>query len=420
MLTPAQLAIIKATVPALEAHGETITRTFYASMFAAHPELLNIFNPANQQTGRQARSLAASVLAYAANIEHPERLGGMVTRIAHKHVSLEVLPEHYPVVGEHLLGAIAAVLGEAATPEILAAWAAAYEQLAGIMMGAEAQMYRSAEQAGWRGFKSFRVVRKVQESRLIASLELEPADDQPLPPFQPGQYLSLNLQVPGQTTRQIRQYSLVSAPNGRSYTIAVKRELAPAHDPLVPGGLISNALHDHVQEGDELLVHMPAGDFVLQPSARPAVLISGGVGITPMLGMLRALVAAGSARPVVFVHAALGRWAHAFREPVNELARTHSNIRKVVFYTEVTPDDRPGEHHDEAGLISLDRLRPYLPAGDAEYYYCGPEGFTQAVECILDALQVPAERRLTETFGPSQTFGPVLMPAGVTSSASGD
>lgn len=414
MLTPEQTAIIKATVPALEAHGETITRTFYASMFAAHPELLNIFNPANQKTGRQARSLAASVLAYAAHIDHPERLGGMVGRIAHKHVSLEVLPEHYPIVGEHLLGAIASVLGDAATPEILDAWAAAYGQLAEIMIGVEGSMYtQAAEQpGGWRGFKPFRVTRKVQESGVIASLVLEPVDGQPLPPFRPGQYLSLKVRVPAQERDQIRQYSLSDAPNGRSYRIAVKRELAPQTEPFAPGGLISNYLHDDIQEGDELLVHTPAGDFFLQDSDRPVVLMSGGVGITPMLSMLNTLVASGSTRPVLFVHATLGASAHAFRKHVNEVARTQPNVRKLVYYTEVGAGDRPGEHHDEAGLIRMETLRPHLPQGDAEYYYCGPEGFTRAVENILDRLNVPAERRFTETFGPSQSFAPVLAPAG--------
>lgn len=414
MLTPTQTALVKATVPALEAHGETITRHFYASMFAAHPELLNIFNPANQKTGRQARSLAASVLAYAAHIDRPEVLGGMVERIGHKHVSLEVQPEHYPIVGEHLLGAIASVLGDAATPEILDAWGAAYGQLADIMIGVEGGMYRAgAEQpGGWRGFKPFRVARKAQESQVIASLVLEPVDGQPLPPFRPGQYLSVRVRVPGQGTVQIRQYSLSDAPNGQSYRIAVKRELPPVDEPFAPSGLISNYLHDEVQEGDELPIHMPAGDFFLQESDRPVVLLSGGVGITPMLSMLNALVASGSTRPVVFVHAALGQAYHAFREHVNEVTRTHPNVRKVVFYTDVTAEDRPGEHHDVAGLIRLEALRPLLPGGDAEFYSCGPEGFTKAVEDILDRLDVPAARRFTETFGPSQSFAPVLVPAG--------
>lgn len=402
MLTPEQKAIVKATVPALEAHGETITRTFYASMFAAHPELLNIFNPANQQTGKQARSLAASVLAYAAHIDHPEALGGMVGRIAHKHVSLEVLPEHYPIVGQYLLGAIAGVLGDAAKPEILDAWAAAYGELADLMIGIEKGMYDAGagQPGGWRDFRPFRVARKVAESRVITSFVLEPVGGGALPAYQPGQYLSLKVKVPGQERWQIRQYSLSDAPSPDHYRISVKRE---------GGGLVSEYLHGAVQEGDELLVHVPAGDFVLQQSERPVVLISAGVGITPMLAMVQTLAQAGSQRPVTFIHAAQNGSVHAFRDDVARLTHEYPHFRKVVFYDEAGPDDQLGTHHVVAGRLSLDAVRGALPAGEAEFYYCGPAGFAGAVEAILDDLQVPAERRFTETFGPSQSFAPVIL-----------
>jgi nitric oxide dioxygenase len=120
MLTERQRDIIRATVPALRLQGEKITELFYADLFATHPALWNVFNPANQRPGGQARSLAASILAYAANIDHLDKLGGMVERIAHKHGSLEVRPEHYPIVGHHLLLAIRAVL---APPRATRCWA---------------------------------------------------------------------------------------------------------------------------------------------------------------------------------------------------------------------------------------------------------------------------------------------------------
>lgn len=102
-MLPHQKAIVQATVPALQQYGEAITTAFYKTLFEENPSLLNIFNPANQKNGGQSRSLAASILAYAAHIDHIEQLGGMINRIAHKHASLEVQPEHYPIVGEHLL-----------------------------------------------------------------------------------------------------------------------------------------------------------------------------------------------------------------------------------------------------------------------------------------------------------------------------
>lgn len=402
-LTPEQVQIIKATVPALRAHGEDITRHFYGDMFSAHPELLNIFNPANQATGGQARSLAASVLAYAEHIDDLGKLGGMVERIAHKHVSLEVQPEQYPTVGHHLLGAIAAVLGDAATPEVLDAWGAAYGQLADIMIGAEGQMHagEAAMPGGWRGFKPFRVLSKRAESSEITSFVLRPADGAPLPPYRAGQYLSLRLKVPGYDNFQIRQYSLSKPWDDQSYRISVKRE---------PGGLISDYLHDGVKEGDELAVHMPAGDFVLNNSARPLVMLSGGVGITPLLAMLAEMVQAGDKRAVTFVHAARGREVHAFRDEIAELIRNNPQVKRATFYETVAEGDERSVHFDEEGRISRAALQAYLPVGDADYYYCGPAGFAAAVEALLDELNVPAERRHTETFGPSRNFD-IVIPA---------
>ncbi|MVN88225.1 NO-inducible flavohemoprotein [Deinococcus sp. HMF7620] len=404
MLTDRQLEIVKATVPALQAHGAAITRVFYTSLFEAHPELLNIFNPVNQASGRQADTLAVSILAYAAHIDRLEQLGGMVGQIAHKHVSLEVLPEHYPIVGQHLLSAIAAVLGDAATPEILEAWGAAYGQLADIMIGVEGSMKRAgAEQpGGWAGFKPFVVTGKTTESQVITSFELTPQDGQPLPPFQPGQYLSLQVQVPGRPTRQIRQYSLTALPNGQTYRISVKRERAASAE--LPHGLISTHLHEELNMGDQVLVHLPAGEFVLQDSNRPVVLLSGGVGITPMISLLDHLVAKNPTRPVLFVHAALNREVHAFHDHVNAVTAAHSQVQKQIYYTEVGIHDQLGVDYDIAGLIRRNTISPLLPEGDAEYYYCGPAGFTHAVESLLDDLKVPTDRRFTETFGPSRTF----------------
>lgn len=400
-----QIRLVKATVPALRAHGEDITRHFYGDMFSAHPELLNIFNPANQATGHQARSLAASVLAYAEYIDETDKLGGMVERIAHKHVSLEVLPEHYPIVGQHLLGAIATVLGDAATPEILDAWAAAYGQLADIMIGVEGKMYdeSAALPGGWRGFKAFRVTDRKEESSEITSFTLEPADGAQVPTYKAGQYLALQIKVPGQERFQIRQYSISEPWNGKRYRISVKRE---------PGGLISDYLHEQVKVGDELAVHMPAGDFVLHESERPLVMLSGGVGITPLLAMLGEMMRDGSQRPVTFVHAARSREVHAFHDEIARLIADNPQVKRATFYTTVTDGDERGVHFDEEGYISLEALRPYLPADatGAEYYYCGPTGFTGAVEDVLNSLSVPKAQRFTETFGPSQSFEVVLPP----------
>jgi len=417
MLSDHQRALVSATVPALRAHGEEITRVFYRNMLAAHPELFDYFNPANQRDGGQAASLAASVLAYASHIANPAPLMSMIERIASKHVSLDIKPAHYPIVGHYLLGAIKDVLRDAATSEIIEAWSAAYAQLADIMVGREAAMAAesAAQPQGWRGFKPFRVTRKVRESDVTASFYLQPVDGTPLPPFLPGQYVSLRVRVPGFDHYQVRQYSLSSAPNGREYRISVKREATPADMPDAPPGLVSNWLHDTVQEGDFLDVHMPLGDFVLQPGTHPVVLLSGGSGITAVLSMLEYLTGEGGGhREVVFLHAARHRGHHAFSSHVRALAQRRPGVRVAVLYGEVGPADEPGIHHDLVGRLTADIIRAHLPAGPADFYYCGPIGFMAGVEAALDTLRVPQSRRFSEAFAPDPSFAvptfPVPMP----------
>ena len=364
MLSDHHRALVSATVPALRAHGGEITRVFYRDMLAAHPELFDYFNPANQRDGGQAASLAASVLAYASHIANPAPLTGMIERIASKHVSLEIKPAHYPIVGQYLLGAIKDVLGDAATREIIEAWSAAYGQLAAIMIGREAALAEAgaAQRQGWRGFKPFRVVRKVLESDVTASFYLEPVDGTVLPPFRPGQYVSLRVRVPGFDHHQVRQYSLSCAPDGLEYRISVKREAAPTDVPGAPPGLVSNWLHDAVREGDLLDVHMPLGDFVLQPGTHPVVLLSGRSGITAVLSMLEHLTGKdGGDREVVFLHAARHRGHHAFGSHVRALARRRPGVRVAVLYGEAGPAYEPGVHHAVVGRLTADLIRAYLP-----------------------------------------------------------
>ena len=169
MLSEKTIQIVKSTAPILEEHGETLTRHFYKRMFSHNPEVLPFFNPANQVEGSQQKALAGAICAYAGNIDNLDVLGGAVELIAQKHASLQVKPEHYPIVGQNLLESIKEVLGEGATDEVIEAWAEAYGFLADILIGREAQIYAGHEAVpdGWGGFKNFRVVRKEKESTNI-------------------------------------------------------------------------------------------------------------------------------------------------------------------------------------------------------------------------------------------------------------
>ena len=387
MLSEHHRDLVKATVPLLEAGGEALTRHFYSVMLDEYPQVRPLFNQAHQASGAQPRALANGILQYARHIDHLDALGPLVGQIVNKHVSLQVLPEQYPIVGSCLLRAIREVLGaEVATDAVIAAWAAAYQQLAELLIGAEEDVYAAAAAApgGWRGARPFQVARKVIESDEIVSLYLQPADGGAVMAFRPGQYIGLKLTIDGQEVR--RNYSLSAPPNGSTYRISVKREA---------GGLVSNFLHDAVGTGATIDLFPPAGDFVLQPGNRPLALISGGVGITPTLPMLHA--AHEQNRPVTFVHFARSAAVHAFRDWVDDLVTRSPQARR--FYCHEEAGDMSV---DAQGRVNADLLARWLPqARDTDAYFIGPPPFMAAVKQALGELGVPPAQMHWEFFGPA-------------------
>jgi nitric oxide dioxygenase len=399
MLTQQTRDIVKATAPVLAAHGYDIIKHFYRSLLSTHPELKNVFNMRHQERGQQQEALARAVYAYAANIEDPSCLGAVLEGIANKHASLGVKPEQYPIVGEHLLGSIKAVLGDAATEDIISAWAQAYGNLADILMGRESQLREqtASEQGGWVGWREFVVKAKQPESDVITSFVLEPADGGPVANFEPGQYISVAVQVPRLGLQQIRQYSLSDAPNGRSYRISVKREAGPN-----PGeeGYVSTLLHDHVQVGDTVRLAAPYGNFFIDVHATtPVVLISGGVGLTPMISMLnRVLQSPG--REIVFVHGARNSAVHAMKDHLRSVAVQHPNFKTFIFYDTPLPQDQPGRDFDFPGIVDIDRIADAILLPDADYYICGPIPFMRLQHDALIARGIKETKVHYEVFGP--------------------
>ncbi|MEI7026359.1 NO-inducible flavohemoprotein [Paenibacillus sp. y28] len=403
MLTPSTIAIIQSTVPVLEVHGTTITKRFYELLFSCHPELLNLFNHANQKQGRQQTALANVVYAAANNIENLPALLPAVRQIAHKHRSLGVKAEHYPIVGQNLLQAIQDVLGDAATPEILAAWREAYGVIADVFISVENEMYEQAAQqpGGWDGFRPFRVQRKQPESRVITSFYLAPEDGGALAPYEAGQYITVKTDIPGDQHTHLRQYSLSDASGQPYYRISVKRAAGDG----VPDGKVSSFLHDSVQEGDRVWLSAPAGDFVLDTAvSRPLVLISGGVGITPMLSMLRTVTSRQPERSVTFIHGAVNGETQAFAQEVRDLADRHPHVRSYVCLSNPADTDQSGGF-DHSGRIQKDLLQKWLPA-DPEVYFCGPVPFMSVLHEMLLQLGVPAEQIHYEFFGPAASLSP--------------
>ncbi|MFJ7140585.1 MAG: NO-inducible flavohemoprotein [Pseudomonas protegens] len=389
MLSVQDRAIIKSTVPLLESGGEALITHFYRMMLSEYPEVRPLFNQAHQASGDQPRALANGVLMYARHIDQLDQLGDLVAKIINKHVALQILPEHYPIVGTCLLRAISEVLGsEIATPEVINAWGAAYNQLADILIGAEAAIYDEKAQApgGWRGAREFTLVDKVEESAEITSFYFEPLDQGPILAAEPGQYIGLQLFIEGKEVR--RNYSLSALSSQGQYRISVKREA---------GGVASNYLHDQCPVGARIMLFPPAGEFTLVASDKPLVLISGGVGITPTLPMLEAALA--TERPVHFIHCARNGQVHAFRHWVDELAQRYPQLKRFYCYAE---DDGVSPAADKLGLLTREQLADWLPEQrDLDAYFLGPKGFMAAIKRHLKALGIPEQQSRYEFFGPA-------------------
>lgn len=390
MISAASRPYIDASVPVLREHGLAITTLFYKNMLGEHPELTRLFNMGNQARGAQQQSLASAVFAYAANIGTPEALGPVVKRIVHKHVSVGIRAEHYPIVGRHLLAAIATTLGDAATKPLLDAWAEAYNSLANLLIQAEAEMYSTAGVEPGET-RPMRVTEVKRESDNVLSIRFVPLDAKPLPPFQAGQYVSVAVDLPG-GRHQLRQYSLSDAFGKDSMRISVKRE--DAQD-TTPAGEVSNWIHANVQVGSVLQVTHPFGEFTPDTeSDAPIVLLSAGVGITPMVSSLNRIALVNPQRQVIFAHAARDARHHALREDVAAAQAAMPNLHVATFYEELN-----GEAGVLAGRMDLARL-PSWDREAADVWICGPLKFMQAQWLALLDAGVPPARLHREVFGP--------------------
>ncbi|QRM33836.1 NO-inducible flavohemoprotein [Microvirga sp. VF16] len=394
-LSPQTIAIVKATVPALAEHGTTITKLMYARLFRDE-HIRALFNHANQgDGGAQVHALAAAILTYARNIEDLGALAPVVERVAHKHIGFHILPEHYPYVATALLGAIADMLGDAATDEIVNAWGEAYWFLAEILKSREAAIRAEIEylEGGWSGWREFAVADKIRESAVIASFVLRPVDGRPVIQHKPGQYLTFRFR-PASGAQLKRNYSISCGPNSDAYRISVKREANGQ------GG--SLFLHDDVKVGDILEATPPAGDFFLpEAPLRPVVLLSGGVGLTPMVSMVETIADQHPALETHYVHGTMNSATHAMDAHVRSLAEAHGKIRVATFYSEPHPDDAVGESHDADGFISMEWLKDNTPLHEADFYLCGPKPFLRAFIGDLARAGVPSDRVHYELFGPA-------------------
>jgi nitric oxide dioxygenase len=371
VLSSEQLAVVKATTPVVGANVSKITSCFYATMFKNDPGSLHFFNEANQQRGFQQEALAEAIVAYATNIENLGALAPLVEKIAHRHVSLSVTPPLYQLVHKNLMAAIADVLGAAVTPEIAGAWSQAVLDLAKVCITTEEQLYEKyeARRGGWRGEREFRLVDKKKMAAETYSFKFVPTDGYAGPfDFTPGQYMTIRMPKVGAAPRH---YTLTSSP-GETFLQCTTRK--------VRGGVVSTYMHDKMEIGAKVRVGVPCGVLKSEPNPNGHVLVSAGIGVTPMSALAKQL----------------GR-------KVKAIWCLNSTKDRAVFVDEFINSGVPTfSLTTEGGRPDLDVHAAKLvqTAGEScSYYLCGPVPFMAGFSHALYKAGVAQEKVHMQLFG---------------------
>ncbi|MCD8843389.1 globin domain-containing protein [Staphylococcus gallinarum] len=380
MLTENEKAIIKETVPVLQEKGTEITSFFYKRMFNQHPELKNMFNQTNQKRGLQSTALAQSVLAAALNIEDLTRILPVVKEIAYKHCALQVPPAGYDIVGENLIAAIEHVLSLENDNPIVQTWTKAYGEIANVFISVEKEIY---EQMAWSGFKPFELIDIEQVTDNIKLFTIKSTEID-LSQFEPGQYITVDVESEKLPYRAKRHYSIVEG-NVDQLSFAVKRDVTENNE-----GEVSTILHDEFKVGDMINLSAPVGDFTLNNVSKPQLFIGSGIGVTPLVPMFRHVVSSqGTAQ---FIQNTNDIDQIPFQEKLSEIANNEDNANYII--------------HDknQNGYIDAEYLKQYL-TDDTEIYVCGGTEFLKSIISILKEIGVATERVHFESFIPKLSVG---------------
>ncbi|MFH9864443.1 globin domain-containing protein [Streptomyces sp. NPDC017202] len=395
MLSDTARPVVAATLPVVADHIAEIAQRFYGHMFAAHPELLNgVFNRGNQAHKDQQKALAGSVAAFASGlVQSPEHIPEhLLSRIAHKHASLGIRADQYRIVHDHLMWAIADVLGDAVTAQVAAAWDEVYWLMANALINQERGLYSARGVRPQTVWRQWRVEKKIRETRDVVTFVVKRTDDRLVKTSLPGQYVTVRMTMPDGVL-QPRQYSLTRADDGEHRQFSVKRVRGEGGE---PDGEMSTLLHDAVGVGDVLTLSVPYGDVVLDDSGRPVVFATAGIGIAPVAGMLSHLAKAGSGLDITVLHADLDEPSFPLRRQV---VSDVLELRRATVYAWYENNARSMEPLDGVFEGLMDPAAVDLP-GNALYYLCGPLPFMQAVRGRLLERGVAPRDIQYEVFGP--------------------
>jgi ferredoxin-NADP reductase/ferredoxin len=283
-------------------------------------------------------------------------------------------------------------------PALSAGWQASFHALLdGEHGGGNAGLIAASPPPAWSGFRRLTVTAVVPESDSVISIRLEDPDGGPLPAARPGQYLTLRVEPETGQRSLLRNYSLSGPPDAGYYRITVKRE---------PDGAASGYLHTRLSVGDQLDIAAPRGTFILDRTHAPVLLISAGIGATPVLAMLQALAEEHSDREIWWLHVARSSRDQSFAAETRTLLASLPNVRTHVCYSRPGPNDREGRDFDSPGRLTGSRLAELEPPRDAQAYLCGPTPFMEEISAGLAAMGIDASRVHTEPFGPAPGLTP--------------
>ncbi|KAG7660364.1 YHB1 [[Candida] subhashii] len=382
-LTPEQIQIILNTVPILEQAGEVLTQKFYERMIGNYKEVRPFFNEADQKALRQPKILAFALLNYARNIQDLTPLTAFVKQIVVKHIGLQILPEHYPIVGTCLIQTMVELLpAEVATEAFLEAWSTAYGNLAKLLIDLEAEEYKKQP---WKWFKDFKITRIVSECSDVKSVYFTPADGSQIGAAKPGQYLCFRWTIPGTEHEVSREYSISEFPKNNEYRISVRH---------VEGGKVSNFIHTGLKVGDVLKVAPPAGNLIYEESAKDLVYLIGGIGITPVVSMLEKALEDG--RNVKLIYCNRSSEHRAFADLLKTQKSKYGDQFKIL---EIFGKEEPEAAIEDIkfGRITNEDLE-FIDKDKHDVYLVGPRPFMRFVRDFMDEKNVPVK---FEYFGSS-------------------
>lgn len=385
MLSPKSFPFIEATLPIIAERISSITPNFYNRLFAAHPELLDgIFSRSNQKNGTQQQALAGSIAVFATYlVKHPGTAPEtMLARVAHKHTSLGVAEEQYPIVYKHLFDAIAEDLGDALTPEIADAWTEVYWLMAHALIKIEKGLY--AQQANAGIYAPWKLVERAETGVDSVILSFEPADGTPVTVAKPGQFVSVRMPM-ADGLRQVRQYTLSNdVEHARRRTITVKLDV---------NGEFSPVIHNNLEIGGVIELSNPYGDLVIDNEGSPLVIATAGIGCTPSAAALQTLAAHGSTRKITVLHADQEITTWPLRE---QMLESIGKLPGATLGTWFERGELPEGLNAQSGYMDLAAAL----SEDAQVYLCGPLPFMNAVRTQALEAGIPAERIHYEVFGP--------------------